>query len=447
MKKILSLLTVIALTASGTSPVIGCQIKSSAGTKQANEIANKLKNTIIDLNIDSAGKQKVSYYKANIKAELNKKLSPTEINDYSMDFVSSNQLITNVLQNVTIKVKIKTASVNTDIKVKFNFKNISTIPSGDNTISAILKFNNNTYIGTNSRGLYISNDGLNFTVVGSIPNDARISAIQQIGTGSNAKIYVGTSNHSLYYSNTASGLNFTKVGSDLSTKSITSIQELRAGSNTKIYVGTTSDGLYESTNGVDFAQIKGVLEGQHINIIKIIKDIIYIGTNNSFYTSNGNGVFIKNKTLDTMSITNILKTNNKIYVGTKSRGLYSSDEGTIFSKISGDLATKGINTIQNINNKVYVGTKQNGLFISENGIIFKQIDGISKNIGINTIEQINNKIYVGTVVNGLYISNDNTGESFAKTTDVLKTGPISIIKKANNKVYVGTGYGLYYSFS
>ena len=442
-----------------STAVASINIKFMTDLEKANMIATTLRNASINpinikLNINN-NKQKISdYFQSDIKAKLDTKLTDEEKTfDYSL---VNNQNIINIFQDFYIKIKVgdDTSTVEFTIMIQFNYTNISDL--GTNEINAVQTIGTGAsakiYVGTN-KGLYISSDsiGTSFKKVGNLGTKT-IFIIQKIGS----KIYLGTYS-GLYVS--SDGTSFSQVSGDLGTKTIYTIKQIGTGANAKIYVGTLT-GLYVSNDGTGstFTKVSGDLGA---NIILAIQQIgtganakIYVGTDNNglWASSDATGTSFS-KISSTISNISIIKqigtgANAKIYVGTNEDGLYvSADNGANFTKVN-DLGTKSIRTIQQINitasnSKIYVGTIKNGLYISsDDGTSFTQVSSIPNNTRIELVTQINNKIYVGTY-NGLYVSSDGT--SFTQVSN-LGTKTIYTIKQVGSKIYAGTTVGLYYNF-
>ena len=384
-------------------------------SEKANNIANTLKTANINpikLNINN-DKQKLSdYFQSDIKALLDAKLTTKE-KTYNYSLVNT-QNITNLSQDFNVKIQVGNAISTTEFTIKVQFKYIKM--SGDlsnKTINVVKKIDNKIYVGTFLHGVYMSSDnGKSFKHLSAI-DTSEISSIQQIGTGSNAKIYVGTI-QGLYTSTDLTGTSFSKLQGVLENEPIGKIKQI----NNKIYVSSnSSNDLYASTDltGATFIKVTGIPNSISINTIQ------QIGTGS----------------------------NTKIYVGT-SQGLYESSNGNSFTILQGVFDSKSINTIQQIgtgsNTKIYVGTNSSGLYVSSDGAgtNFTPITSIPNNKSIQTIKEINNKIYIGTS-NDIYIS-DLTGASFSKINEFSTTDTIYTIEQIDNKIYIGTGNGIYYNF-
>ncbi len=402
----------------------------------AQSIANKLKDTNNYVNILGSNIQTISNYEANIKIKLNQKLRQDEIAACNITLINPDQLLISSLKNVSIQVKVGSDIVNTNVKVALNYKKITEISN----IEVVKKINDKTFIGTLNTGLYISNDGQNFTQVGlPISNNSYINLIQKI----NGKIYVGTLGNGLFYSNDSTWTSFTKVDT-ISNNYIRNIKEI----NNKIYIGTDY-GLYTSSNneGTYFTKVNSVINNSVVLTIEQIGSKIYVGTHGSgLYISNdlsGTNFKILNSIID---IRIIIQINNKIYLGTGNNGLYVSIDSRNFKQVESISKNAAISNIQQINNKIYVGTSYSvGLYISNDlsGTSFSKVNSIS-NSSIHSITQINNNIYVGTSI-GLYVST-NQKIVFSKVNTILNSATINTIVKAENKIYVGAIKGLYYNF-
>ena len=406
-----------AIVNSSTSSVvatINVKFTDNSDIAKANMIATTLKNASINpikLNINS-NKQKLSdYFQSDIKALLDAQLTNTE-KAYNYSLVNT-QNITNTAQDFNVKIQIgsATSTVEFTINVQFAYAKIS----GDletKSIYVTKKIGTGSsakiYVGTEN-GLYISSDatGTSFTQVSSITNTASIYAIEEIGTGANTKIYVGTTN-GLYESSDATGTSFTQVSGDLGTKNILNIQKYGTGSSAKIYVGT-SGGLYVSSDatGTSFTQITSIGSRDIFNI-KQIGSKIYIGTDSGLYESSNGTSFSKvSGDLSTKNIFRIQQigtgSSAKIYVGVAGDGLWVSSDatGSSFTKVNSFPISTDIYSIQQINNIIYFGTTT-GLYISNDGTIFTKATGDLGAKVIISIQKIESKIYVGTLNNGLY---------------------------------------------
>ncbi|MBP1528228.1 MAG: hypothetical protein H9Q65_03125, partial [Spiroplasma ixodetis] len=247
--------------------------------------------------------------------------------------------------------------------------------------------NDNIYAGTND-GLYKSTDGINFKQV----NDKINSSVNDI-TIQNKIIYVSTNNDGLWKS--TDGINFKQVNKQ------NYIRCLAVDSNDNIYAGTTSYGLLKSTDGGNyFSRIDNNIKMDFVN--KIIFDHhnnIWVACDNGLYKSTDGINFEQVKVvLNTFSITSIAITiDGKIYAGTKWKGLYKSTDGINFNKINtinnsiitGILITKKLD--------IYVSTNGDGLWKSNGKGAFDKINESPNNIMFNSlVVTSSNVVYMGT---------------------------------------------------
>jgi len=243
-----------------------------------------------------------------------------------------------------------------------NFKQVNIIHNVTNITMNITFLvivpNGTVYVGINFFTLYKSTDGINFKQVNGIyPANSTANTLTIAPDGT---VWVGTKNWDVkggLYRSDDDGKNFRKVDS----VSGTNINTLTIAPNKTIYVGTQKNGLYQSTDGINFNQVKGISNDTTVNTLTITP-------------------------------------NKTIYVGTEKNGLYQSTDGINFNQIHGIPNNANVNTLTIAPNKtIYVGTEKNGLYQSTDGINFNQIHGIP-NIITSLAITPNGTVYIGGYV-------------------------------------------------
>ena len=170
---------------------------------------------------------------------------------------------------------------------------------GDKKINSIALLNNDLgsrvdlIVGTDN-GLYQSNGGQSNFMKTSFPDNKKILSVEQHDVNNTNTYYIGVEGDGLYKT-TDKGTTFSKVTTNnLDTSSPTIIKEVGTGVNAKIYVGTKL-GLYISNNDLStFTKVNDINDVEIHAITKIHNGNIYIGTDNGLY-----------KTLDGTSFVNL----------------------------------------------------------------------------------------------------------------------------------------------
>ncbi len=473
MKKLLSLLTAVTLTTSGTSGVISCgsEVKTPKTDQQkADAIKAKIQNTSISIQGASiVADTNQSPTKTAIDAAL-KKANNTLTDDDLTKILYSGTLKPNTATDITatitvgsagakatktlsitwnltdqqkadaIKAKIQNTEINLIInatgqqKISDYKTNIKTeldqkLTTGEKNAYDIDFINPNQLLTSSLQDIKITikvgpigkSDAnikvkFNFKKIAKLGNSIIVNSILNTKTQSSNDIFVGTKYGGLYKS--TDGISFNPVTITGLFGLVNTIQKVGKDASLRIYIGTTN-GLWVSSDetGTSFSKVQGDPSTKNITTIQEIDNKIYVGTTSGFYFKNKNGsIFLPIDGMSTDDIKIIKKIDSKIYVGTNSNGLYVSNDatGTSFSKASSIIPNNlTITIIQKINSTIYVGTKSSLYYSNDNGVSFYEITGNLQSKNITTIQQIGSKIYVGTNSNGLYVSNDATGTSYA----------------------------------
>ena len=335
---------------------------------------------------------------ANIKIQLN----------FTQDFTIDSSVINTIFNKTIQSINYRFIGTNQGLYITSDNGNSYIQPSNlqAKNITIIKEVNvggvNKVYIGTANNGLYETTDGISFTEINNQTiKNKNITTISEISISGQNNVYIGTTS-GLFRTN--NGQVFLPIDGDLETKSINVVKKIDLKGTIVMVVGTTQ-GLYTSTDGTSFTEITNqTIKDKNITCINykgISNQSVYIGTTQGLYT-----VANSNFSSFTPSITNVIvnaiinTSQYKSYIATN-QGLYVLDNYE--QKVTGDLANKNILTLLKTNNRIYVGTTQ-GLYTSTDltSSIFSIENGDISSKNIKTLYQNANEIYVGTDGDGIY---------------------------------------------
>lgn len=291
-------------------------------------------------------------------------------------------------------------------KVDLSDKSIVTLASNlsEGTISSIDVRNGLIVASTYDDGVFISNDGNNFTheLHGTGISDVRIAddgAIVALETYGGVEVKKGST--------------WEKIPSDLQSTNI-------------------SFALYPDFSKSNSALIASFEYG----VTKL--------TNLSTFSLSNNG--ITNVNVSCIAFSKNYSTNHTAYLGTVLNGLYVSRDGCNSFTNTSNMTNHQVSTVNELSNdNIAVGTFGEGIWIStDNAKFFKQVD-ILKTDSISFIEEASAGILaVGTKNDGLYIT-DLSFKSARKANDLWSIDTnISALKTKSDTIIAGTSGGSLY---
>lgn len=307
------------------------------------------------------------------------------------------------------------------------------------TITAIVYFGHQTWIGTAQNGLYQSIDGIYFTQNKSFAATTNITKLFSFEN----TLYVGTAKSGLYVSlNKGQTFNKNKL---IPNKEISYIGQ----SLGVVYVAFQQQGVYKTFNhGQTFVKEASNLFYGGATGVTTFKNATYVSSiNNGVWVSKDHGkTFTGLKGFDLHFGVTINVFQNEIQLGTFT-GLYTSVDGVTWTKNLSlpqeDNAT--IDEIATYNNISYVDVSGYGMYQAVDGVHYHKIASIPAG-DIWTTFYYNSTIYFGSQSGFLYESFDN-GKTFATNPNIKPQGNASpvVIGAGLNTIYVGldSNGGLY----
>jgi predicted outer membrane repeat protein len=197
----------------------------------------------------------------------------------------------------------------------------------------------------------------------------------------------------------------------------------------------TNRGISISTNyGIDWDMNGMYLGDKSIQDVKIIDNLIYVGTNNGIYISKTNFKVWSQLGLIDKFVNCIYYNTNIIFVGTDNGLFKSSDKGLNWNNIDVGKNSNVLSVIQ-LDSNLLIAT-QNGVKYSEDfgksWILSKELS----NFKIWNLASDGKNIYAGTE-KGIYISTDK-GQSWSNQSYDIPNLDVRCINVQNSKIYVGT---------
>ena len=251
--------------------------------------------------------------------------------------------------------------------------------------------------------------------------------------------------YDLTYNNKATQLRFTSI----------------AKSDNYIYLGTLAHGVFEfNVNNKNFTSVKG-LENFIILTLKVSDEILYVGTD-----SDGLYIYDRNKSLLTQiehdnarpasissnAIYSIsIDDNGYLWTGSYAGGVsYTSLDESSFNVFNGtnelSLINKSIRSFLFEDATKYIGTRD-GLYIVENNGDAKYFDRNNSVLTANIILSIykeNNNVLIGTYGGGIYQLNKTTKELVKWIDPVFNNQSVyGFVKDKEQKLWIATLNGLY----
>ncbi len=350
----------------------------------------------------------------------------------------------------------------------------------ENNVTKLLTVNDKTFMGTGSGKIYKSTDnGQNWVLVHSAINSA-VKDIQYIFE----KVFVCFEERGIYSSpdyGVTWGTNLL-ISADISNTQVRGI--LCLGSN--IFISSYGGKMYYSTDdGTTWTDITGAVNcGNSYDMVET-EQFVFVTTDNGIYRTNKENInwVPVNNGLQVLTCGSVIYKDNKLYLGTKYGGMYTS---TNFGESWNYIGLDGliVLTIAKEGNYIFAGTHENeicystnegatwqktGNFVGrvnrvlvKNGYLFAgtYYDGIHRcvigqfewtKLGNNpsffpyTLNMINYKEYimVGTLDYGILISNDNGNSFYQLNNGFPFSTSVYALNFNNDFLYCGTPNGFY----
>ncbi len=322
-------------------------------------------------------------------------------------------------------------------------KNFTKIQGSGNLVSNFEITNNNKLLILDENGVSLGENASSVTKLNLAYDGSSVLAFSSEG---NNKIAI-TSKGSL--SGNANG--FLRIGNSPEEEMV--INDLKVMGN--LTLAATNMGVFKLTNstGVWAELVSGTITGNTSSIEISAQGKILIGTENGLLISEDNS-FNSYDIVDFTGLLDIDRTvtsldvasNGKISVTNENYLYTSDDEGKTFDAIDFGITIGLIGSIKwDSQGIVYLGTNSNGLFKStNNGLTFTKLTGALDNENILRIETQGNKLYVQTD-NALMLSN-NAGVTFENATEELNIASITSFEIASSsRIELLTNKGLYIS--
>ncbi len=194
--------------------------------------------------------------------------------------------------------------------------------------------------------------------------------------------------------------------------------------------------------------IKFLQNTQNTRSLESFQGFIFSATDSGLLKFDEEGKLINHYTvldgLPESDLISLATFQNKLFIGTRSRGLVSFD-GRKFSRFffSGR-DTQAVTALLSEPRELLIGTFNGGL-ISYNGENFTEIFGSEKDeriYKINNLNKIGERLFVGTFDNGVWLLvGENERQHFTKT-DGLLSNRIVGVAKIGKEIFVGTDLGI-----
>ncbi|HRE58212.1 MAG TPA: T9SS type A sorting domain-containing protein [Candidatus Kapabacteria bacterium] len=223
-----------------------------------------------------------------------------------------------------------------------------------NSVSSMTTLNGRIFAGT-QRGLYISdNGGINWNTVQYDGNS--ITTIQAFGNTLLFGTDKGRSFRSDDNGNTWSALRLLPLAGYIYTFAVR---------DNWVIVGTNAGIFRSSTNGQIWEQSNTPANLKSCRTIIYDNDILYAGANNGVYSSTDNGGSWQLRAAIQTEVRSMKKIENRFYAGTSGNGLFFSDDGTQWDKITNGFPGSTVNALSSLPQGLFVAASE-GLFYRDN---------------------------------------------------------------------------------
>ncbi|MBS1506380.1 MAG: T9SS type A sorting domain-containing protein [Bacteroidetes bacterium] len=350
-------------------------------------------------------------------------------------------------------------------------KLVSGLPSFS-SISAIIKFGSNYFLGTEGYGIFISKDqGQTWSSSSSgLSSTPYIRSLHAVGN----VLYAGTQNSEIFQS-TDNGSSWTAVstGLPLGNNAVQCFANLStltfAGTDIGVFTSSNQGALWTSAN-------HGLPPNSNITSLLTVGSTVFAGLLNAgVYSSTDQGATWTYSGLS--NVYSLLSVNNVLYAGTP-QGVYnSSDGGVTWNPFGSQLTNIAVNSIVVKNDSIFVGG-DSGIFFSTNDSIWTRFTkeqnsslvssgkdllystGLTVNYlanngsswkdsphSLTSIYSLfaHNDTILGGSVNAIYRST-NKAAAWVETDNGISPGyAVSSFTKSGSKILVGTNNGIYSS--
>jgi len=315
------------------------------------------------------------------------------------------------------------------------------------TVEKIIISGNRIIAGTGSNGIFISDDG-GVTWNPSANGLTRLAVLAMTNNGSDlfasciTDSYEGSNDNYGMMKSTDQGATWVRSGSGLPNEPVSTF----AVNNSFMLAG--GYGVYlSSDHGVTWRQI--FYPGYSISSLVLLNSLIFAGTSGGVFVSDDVGVtwHSVNNGLDNANVTTMIAKGNNLFAGTSSGVYRSPDNGSTWTKVSNGLEGFYINAMASNNDYLFAS---GSLYAGE---IFRSPDNgdtwIKSDLDFTLFNSVisfavsNEKIIAGTSYNNsqvLYSGNNGLTWSFVSTglPDGFNVPSLIIL---DSTVYSGLSYG------
>jgi len=216
--------------------------------------------------------------------------------------------------------------------------------------------------------------------------------------------------------------------------------------NGLLFVGTNGF-IYKSTNGSNW--IKTVIGPGYSDIKDLLSysSILFaastFGTESGLHTTTNNGQNWYGSGFESYFANCLVADNNNIFVGTDTRGIYSStDYGNTWYPANGDMKNKNILSMIKHNAYIFAGTRDSGVYRTSNsGQNWVKANSGLNNYSINSLFSNDTVLYSSTS-SGIYKST-NSGQNWYLSG--MENIPVNTFGNYNNYYFAGTNNGIFVS--
>lgn len=213
--------------------------------------------------------------------------------------------------------------------------------------------------------IYSSSDhGISWNpLITGLPDDTKVSFLEKMGN----EIILGTENRGLFISENNRG-GWKHIGMKLASRKINALHIARD----EIFVGLYNKGIYVShNNGKEWKSLNKTLPNLKVQGILKIKDEILVGTDDGIFKTSENLINWKSK-LGKLQILSLQEVRGQIIAGTSNGVFLSKDKGENWEKIHDEGA---IHYTSVVGNKIFALYVSGDVFMSEDyGVNWKEFD-------------------------------------------------------------------------
>jgi len=225
-----------------------------------------------------------------------------------------------------------------------------------------------------------------------------------------------------------------------------------AVSGNNIFIGTGIGVFLSNNNGAAWSAKNNGLTSVHISAMAISGNKIYAGSRGrGLYLSTDNGnnwnSVITGTGLDLApAVYSIAFSGNNIFAGSYGEGgFYSNNNGGTWNAMN--IADTVINSIAVSGNNIFIATNSfGGVFVStDNGLHWTVMNNGLNNHNVFSLAVSGTNIYAGTDEGGIYLSTDN-GSNWTTMNSDLPLTMVGLLTISKNNLYAGLiGSGIYLS--